>query len=122
MNYVKQTWATGDVVTAEKMNYIENGIAGAGGSLIVHLNDDILDKTWQEINNTMRSGIPCYIVSVWDDEEEGSLEVSWELIVYAYYSGQDTWIVTSLCYNGSSASKNKYFAESATDYPIAELN
>ena len=29
MSYTKQTWATGDVVTAEKMNHIEDGIADA---------------------------------------------------------------------------------------------
>lgn len=28
MSYVKQTWNTGDVVTAEKLNHIEDGIAG----------------------------------------------------------------------------------------------
>lgn len=29
MSYTKQTWATGDVVTAEKMNHMEDGIANA---------------------------------------------------------------------------------------------
>ena len=35
MAYEKTTWATGDVVTAEKLNNIENGIAVAdsGGSV-----------------------------------------------------------------------------------------
>lgn len=27
MAYEKQTWQTGDIITANKMNYIENGIA-----------------------------------------------------------------------------------------------
>ena len=31
MSYTKQTWATGDTVTATKLNHIEDGIAGAGG-------------------------------------------------------------------------------------------
>lgn len=26
MTYVKQTWQTGDVITAEKLNHMENGI------------------------------------------------------------------------------------------------
>lgn len=30
MSYEKQTWATGDVITAEKLNNMENGIENAG--------------------------------------------------------------------------------------------
>lgn len=32
MSYTPTTWVTGDTVTSTKMNKIENGIAGAGGS------------------------------------------------------------------------------------------
>lgn len=32
MSYEKQTWATGDIVTADKLNHMEDGIA-AGGDL-----------------------------------------------------------------------------------------
>lgn len=31
MSYTKQTWATGDIITAEKLNHMEDGIAGGGG-------------------------------------------------------------------------------------------
>lgn len=31
MAYTKQTWTTGDTVTASKMNHIEDGIENAGG-------------------------------------------------------------------------------------------
>ena len=31
MAYSKQTWATGDTITAEKLNHMEDGIDGAGG-------------------------------------------------------------------------------------------
>lgn len=31
MSYTKQTWTTGDTVTATKLNHMEDGIAGAGG-------------------------------------------------------------------------------------------
>lgn len=31
MSYVKQDWTSGDVITAEKLNHIEDGIADAGG-------------------------------------------------------------------------------------------
>lgn len=40
MSYEKQTWATGDVITAEKLNHMEDGIAGAesggGGGESIH--------------------------------------------------------------------------------------
>lgn len=31
MSYEKNTWAEGDVVTSEKLNHIEDGVANAGG-------------------------------------------------------------------------------------------
>ena len=40
MTYVKTNWKTGDTITADKLNNIENGIAssggGGGGVLILH--------------------------------------------------------------------------------------
>ena len=59
MSYTKQTWANGDVITAEKLNHIEDGIAGAGGGSaplvirVVYPDDPAdpttLDKTFNEI-------------------------------------------------------------------------
>ena len=55
MSYDKQTWQTGDVITANKLNHIEDGIAGAGGGgvLVVSYTVDggtaTLNHTWQEI-------------------------------------------------------------------------
>ena len=52
MTYTPNTWATGDTITAEKLNNMEQGIANAGNVLIVNAdNDGILDKTWQEISD-----------------------------------------------------------------------
>ena len=31
MSYVKQTWTSGDIISTERLNYMENGIAAAGG-------------------------------------------------------------------------------------------
>lgn len=31
MSYEKQTWVTGDVVTADKLNHMEDGISNSGG-------------------------------------------------------------------------------------------
>ena len=31
MSYTPNTWATGDIVTSEKLNHMEQGIASGGG-------------------------------------------------------------------------------------------
>lgn len=54
MSYTPTNWETGDTITAEKLNKLEQGVANAGGStgggvLVVHDVDGTLDKTWQEI-------------------------------------------------------------------------
>lgn len=62
MAYVKQTWTTGEVITEEKLNHMEDGIAG-GGVLIVNATTTTseggtittLDKTWQEIYDAVMS-------------------------------------------------------------------
>lgn len=53
MSYTPTTWTTGDVITAAKLNKIEEGIAnaGAGGLLQVQVNNGTLDKTWKEITD-----------------------------------------------------------------------
>lgn len=68
MSYEKQTWATGDVITAEKLNHMEDGIAG--GTLVIggfsySDNNELTgtsDKTWQEIYNAMVAGVRCVVV------------------------------------------------------------
>lgn len=35
MSYEKQNWATGDIITADKLNHMEDGIAGADNSIYV---------------------------------------------------------------------------------------
>ena len=54
MSYTPTTWHGGDVLSAEAMNKIENGIANAGsGALVVQISsngtENVMDKTWQEI-------------------------------------------------------------------------
>lgn len=59
MSYTKQTWANGDVITAEKLNHMEEGIS-ANGVLVVGQqisgNTMTLDKTWQEIRGALLTG------------------------------------------------------------------
>lgn len=59
MAYEKQTWANGDIITADKLNHMEDGIA-SGGVLVVGTtvsgNTITLDKTWLEIHEALLTG------------------------------------------------------------------
>lgn len=63
MSYDKNTWQTGDVITATKLNHMEDGIAGAGGGVynVTILYDDhndyfYLDKNYNEIADAIEDG------------------------------------------------------------------
>lgn len=60
MSYDKQNWQTGDVITANKLNHIEDGIANGGGVVVVHVTEEddtfTLDKTWNELQELLASG------------------------------------------------------------------
>lgn len=64
MAYVPTTWATGDIITAEKLNNIENGIESANNSLFIitvtNLNREqgtfTIDKTWNELKAAYENG------------------------------------------------------------------
>ena len=79
MAYEKQIWQCGDVVTADKLNHMEDGIANCGGGsepLIftatereatteecpLGLGGDVNEysHSWQEIHDALVSGKPCF--------------------------------------------------------------
>lgn len=70
MSYIKQTWANGDIITAEKLNHIEDGIA-SGTLVIGGFSYDRgfageSDKTWQEIDDALAAGAKCVIVGTYN--------------------------------------------------------
>ena len=69
MSYTKTTWSDGDVITAEKLNNIENGVesASSGSILVVHVVNGVLDKTWQEICDSFINMIPVYCYESFED-------------------------------------------------------
>lgn len=75
MSYTPTVWQTGDIVTAEKLNHAENGIANAGSALIATVSplgdtssvieyQSALDKTFTEIYTALSNGIPVYVKAV----------------------------------------------------------
>lgn len=73
MSYEKQTWVTGETITAEKLNHIESGVAGSD-PVIIHgdISTYSVDITLDDLNNIVENNINCYLVitdnTLWDYE------------------------------------------------------
>lgn len=77
MSYTPTEWKTGDVITAEKLNNMESGIAGTSGVTVVTFsvdsNDNITSSfTYQEIEAIYKSG-GTLIGKLVDDSTNGNL-------------------------------------------------
>lgn len=66
--YEKQTWTNGDVITAEKLNHIEDGIANAGGGSGVAMatlrsNYGVMELSmrWREVRDYVENGTLVYV-------------------------------------------------------------
>jgi hypothetical protein len=103
MSYTKHTWVDGELVTAAKMNNIENGIEEAssgggsgGGVLVVHQDTDgKLDKTWQEIHDSdfavLKRASGTVLVTTGAYEEDGEYGVGF----FTYGADPTVYIATS---------------------------
>ena len=67
MAYTKQTWNNGDVISADKLNHIEDGVANGAKILQVTATTSgvttTLDKTWEEINSFIHNGGLVFVVN-----------------------------------------------------------
>lgn len=114
--YEPTVWATGDVVTADKLNKLEEGVANAsGGGLIVHSVYDettekhILDKTWTEIYNAFIAGNNVCIIEDNREFPDGGLNIWADLIVSD--DGLSNYSVA--CNFGATG----YNCDNSNDYP-----
>ena len=94
MSYTPTTWATGDTVTATKMNKIEQGIAASGvDPLIVGLKETPtigvaqLDKTFGEIYTAYASGRP--VVLILDRSDNNYPNINVIICNWVVYAGDD---------------------------------
>lgn len=112
MAYTPMTWVTGDTITADKLNNMEQGIASAGGAVQVGYtfsNGTVtLDKTWQEIHDGMAAGNTCVIAFNLEDFD-------------TYYWGITTAVITDTTYDsgnyGVSFSGRALATSTPTGYP-----
>ena len=106
MSYTPTTWATGDVITATKLNNMEQGIAsaGGGGPIVVDVSESgVLSKTWQEISDAGMSFRR-------DEESNGTFRLTPMELIGG--SPGDYFVE----YSDSTS----FVASSATDYPVFE--
>ena len=108
MSYEKTTWETNDVITAEKLNHMEDGIAeGGGGSgvlaVTVDTTDMALNKTWQEIRDASEVGI--VVLNLVTEEQTNAVYLKETNI-----SGDE--------YQVGWSDESYYIASSASGYPV----
>lgn len=62
MSYEKQTWVTGETITAEKLNHMEGGIEAAGGSAItIEFEEHQMTPTMEQVETAFKAGIPVIV-------------------------------------------------------------
>lgn len=122
MSYEPTNWKTGDIVTSQKLNKMESGIAGAGGVFVVKGIEDQetgyynLDKTFAEINEAAKNGL---VVLILEDPNNVTPELLIGTAVQETSNG-NTYSVCFVTFTGGaqvSADIEKYMSLSANDYP-----
>ena len=101
MAYEKTTWQTGDIVTAQKLNNIENGIFDSNVIFLSEDSNHVLDKTWQEINDALALG---KIIMLVDEEHLSGFRFLFSEEASGYY-----WLLSL---------SMQYKADSPDDYPV----
>ena len=107
MAYTKNTWETGDIVSSQKLNHMEDGIEGAYEVMAINKNDSDLDKTWQEIYDAIGAGALCVVRET--DGTRRAID-----IVTSVSSNSNEYAVATVM-------GNEYKASSSTGYPAASF-
>lgn len=114
MAYTPTVWETGDVITAEKLNKAENGIAAAFPFIVnqtVEGNIETLSKTWKEITDALAAGKSVFLL---DDQLDGDdPNITYVQCMGGYVSDGVYYV---LFLNGDTEPK-EYSIDSATGYP-----
>lgn len=116
MAYVKTTWKTGDVITAEKLNNMEGGIEAHDPVFITAAVEDgslVLSETYETIHTAYAAGRQIFVVMPDGSRAQVNNVAENTLILPATYD------VYCIVYDeGSSAYIRMMFVAAATDdYP-----
>lgn len=129
MAYTPNQWATGDTITAAKLNNMESGIASA--AMIITETSETLDKTFAEIYDLIHSGTPCYIKRLYD-EASSDLDSTYSyniqlmpiVAIYKYNENYRIYSLNAMASLTQSSTQNigspaivTYQASSSAGYP-----
>ena len=110
MAYTKTTWATGDTITAEKLNHIEGGIAAAGAVLCTS-NNDVLDMTYNDLKAAMEAGQIVIMIEFYDIDDHEHDYSLWICTYLREDNGSYTATFTNTnANNGTATNTNNYTA------------
>ena len=129
MSYTKHTWVDGEVITADKLNNIEEGIEGvqesepAPSAFIVNIEQHedtyyYLDKTWREIYDAFLAG-PVWIVQLTTDSGQyptANPPYTWTSSSYDMEILDSIWS-DEFSYELITSNYNHYYASNENDYP-----
>lgn len=142
MSYEKTNWKTGDVITSEKLNKMEEGIAEAGGSGSVSIvslpieethiinsssNAEVksLNKTYGQIYNALKNGANVYISTVIAKDETGNIlsknENVYDNVSHVhFFGGEDGCYATVSSINGTFENDFESIDIAFVSYPEVE--
>lgn len=111
MAYEKHTWETGEVITAEKLNHMEDGVgevfivnAELAGNSSDGYTVDSLDKTYDKIVNAFENGHVCICRLLYPLDYEGAKR-NYDVLYMTLYNGMGNVCVfnyTNVLSKGSS--------------------
>lgn len=122
MAYIPTEWETGDVITAEKLNKAEEGIAAASPLVITvsmaegSQTAKVMDKTYAEIEAAIIADAPI-IISQKYMEDDALLGAYLYAMVSAGTGQPSGYELTVLTVQGGHVAVNVFKASTKADYP-----
>ena len=103
MAYIPTEWQTGDIITAEKLNKAENGIAAASAFVcsieFTSATEATIDQDYADIVAAVRSARPVIFLN--DDAETGVITYFTLLQALDEYQTDPNTVVLSSIYEGN---------------------
>ena len=115
MAYTKNTWTDGDIVTSEKLNHLEDGIANAESFIVGGVSFEngepvgVMDKTWQEIHDALQTKVVIAVIANGSDIFQATIPRA------GYDQAESTFFVTI-----SAGALFTFYADAENDYPRDE--
>lgn len=109
MSYIPTNWKTGDIVSSQRLNKLEEGVRDAYEVMVINNNDNTLDKTWQEIYDAMAQGKLCVIRQVSVNPKVNKVKILTDIVISVQRESEEEYAV--------GVSNAMYSASSATGYP-----